>query len=853
MNNEVNPRPFGEQSLLNSIHFGPGETIDDDYRIISVLGEGGMCIAFKAEDLRSHRTVAIKFLLPNRQTSEKDLLRFRREAQTSSELNHPSIAHVFEFAILGNQQPYLVMEYVEGQTLSQKIQLQGQLPIKETVEIFIKICDALEYAHSKNVLHRDIKPSNIIVQQSLDKPLNIKLLDFGIAKIMRDPLDIIQHITQTGEVVGSPFYMSPEQARGGELDSRSDLYSLGCALYEALTGGPPHVGQTPLATILKRETNKPITLVEGSLGKAFPKDLEVIVSKLLQNDPSDRYQSASEVKKALSETKFTDLSVASSNTNIQAAVQPHRGSKYAVAVLGIFLVFLLAMPIITFLLVQTQPFKHSDSSPPVKSPTSQAEVPVSEVDSLELKTVLTKGQEFEHRKEYPNAISAYTKAIDKYKNSQDPAIYQDLVLAQSRLASCFRTLGSYDQADRCVKEALDLCRERYGELSYAYANALTSAGTNYLEGKNSNKRDSWKQARPLYEQSVQICEKLPARTSDQIVTLLKNQAEACGTTKLLEQAQIRYEKALVHCRKSPPEEYAVYPTIICSLTQIYCLQNQYEKTKPLYKELLSRFNASPIGQRWQIAEHLATFAKYIESLRDKSKAYLEITEREQNLYKEVYKTYSGAYGQFNEPDTSRLGKLAVLIGYTYRVQGEYGIPGAYPLAETWYKTAKSDFESRADKPQDRIAGVSRELADVLCKLKRYLEAEQFCNSALAIYIKLGDDDTPQYGYALNSLAGIEVEEKKYAAAETHFSQAHEIFEKTSSAHLARSAHDLTAQDVVALLGIAQCKVGRSQSGERLRLLLQIRPLVEKFGPYSPTRQSVEAAIRKAQSHGNSRI
>lgn len=840
MNDETANKPFGNQSSLDSTHLQPGDLICDRYRIIALLGEGGMSAAYKAEDRQFQKIVAIKFLLPDRLTSEKDLLRFRREALTTSELDHPSIARVFEFGLLGERQPYLVMEFVEGKTLAELIQAQGQLPIKETVEIFIKVCDALQYAHSKNVLHRDIKPSNIIVQQPLDKPLNTKLLDFGIAKLMHDPKSSVQHITETGEVLGSPFYMSPEQARGAELDCRSDLYSVGCSLYEALTGGPPHVGQTPLATILKRETNKPTSLAEASLGRTFPKDLEVIVSKLLQTDPSDRYQSAAELKSALSQTKFVDSSAVSSNTESIQAEEQRGKSRIAVAILLVSIVAFAAMPAIAFWLIEANPLRLTKSTAPSEPLVPPVPTDVPEVTSLETKQLLTNAQDHERREEYRSAAECYKRAINAYRNSTDPADSQNLVFALSKYAFCLRALGAWDEATKSVQDTIVLCRNRYGEQSYQYATALTSEGTNYLEDKNNNKTEAWKQAQPLYERALTICKSLPDRTSDQIVTLLRYQSDSCLHAKLVKEAQVRYEMALHYCRKLPPDEFALYPLMICQLTAIYCKEHHFDKTRPLYKELLSRFEVSPIGQRWQIAEYLCTFAKDILRLNYKTKDSLEIIAKAQELYKRVYRVYSGPYGQFREPDNNRLGKLADSIAYTYRLQGNFGVPGAYALAESWYRTAKTNFQQQTDPPSDRIPDVSLALADVLAAQERYAEASQICNSVLLKYkMQLGEDSVP-YANALNSLAGIELAEEKYSAADAHFTRAHHIYEKH---HLSE-----TTTNCIALCGLSRCKAGNGQSAERLRLLLQVRPMLERLGPYSPGLPAVDAAIKVARAN-----
>ena len=269
------------------------------YKILSCLGKGGMGTVYKAGDLQSDKLVAVKLLSLDRVPDPQSIARFQQEVRAASLLDHPCLARVYESGVAESGQPYLVMDLIEGTTLASKIEKEAQLSLDETLKIFILVCDGLAYAHAHNILHRDLKPSNIMLTTSGDGSIGVKILDFGLAKFQQSSDDQSHHITRTGELIGSPLYMSPEQARGIDLDQRSDLYSLGCALYESLTGVPPHIGQSPISTLLKRETDQPLPLSEGSLGRRFSQDAEDIVLKLLNIDPAQRFQSAFEVKEAL--------------------------------------------------------------------------------------------------------------------------------------------------------------------------------------------------------------------------------------------------------------------------------------------------------------------------------------------------------------------------------------------------------------------------------------------------------------------------------------------------------------------------------------------------------------------------
>jgi serine/threonine protein kinase len=275
-----------------------GVVIAGRYEIISFLGEGGMSSVFKAKDLVINRIIALKILLAMRSADERSIVRFQKEAMAAGRLNHPNIVQLHDVGTHADGTPYLVMDYVAGDTLAHRLHQTGSLPPVEALKLFIQICDALQHAHLNGVIHRDIKPSNLLITTAPDGSEMIKILDFGIAKIWDETITS-QQATRTGEVFGSPLYMSPEQAVGNQIDARSDIYSTGCSLFESLCGVPPHMGESTLHTIMKHQSDKAPSLREASLGGSFPSELETIVAKTLMKDPKDRFQSMSELGEAL--------------------------------------------------------------------------------------------------------------------------------------------------------------------------------------------------------------------------------------------------------------------------------------------------------------------------------------------------------------------------------------------------------------------------------------------------------------------------------------------------------------------------------------------------------------------------
>lgn len=273
-----------------------GEIVSGRYRILSKIGQGGMGVVYQVEQVFLNKILALK-TLETAGNSETAVRRFQIEARTAFAIDHPNLISVHDFGLLENKIPFLVMDYIQGVTLAERLSQDGTLEFAEALPLFVRICFGLSYAHSKGVIHRDIKPSNIMLVDEFENSPDdrVRIVDFGIAKFTQTETSQIQALTRTGEVFGSPLYMSPEQCMGNTVDQRADIYSLGCVFFETLTGTPPFVGANALSTMMQHLGEKPPTLKEASMGRDFPSELEQIVAKMLAKNVAERYQNMAHV------------------------------------------------------------------------------------------------------------------------------------------------------------------------------------------------------------------------------------------------------------------------------------------------------------------------------------------------------------------------------------------------------------------------------------------------------------------------------------------------------------------------------------------------------------------------------
>jgi DNA-binding response OmpR family regulator/tRNA A-37 threonylcarbamoyl transferase component Bud32 len=278
-----------------------GTTIGGRYEIMSVIARGGGGSVYLGRQKLMKRTIAIKLLLEGAGGKELLRKRFEREAEASGRLDHPNIATVHDFGVTDDDRPFLIMSYIDGYSLHEVMEAEVILEWRRAVNLFKQVCAAHDHAHKHGVVHRDLKPANIMVERVGTADEFVKLVDFGIAKLKPIHQEEMDKLTRDGDIFGTFEYMSPEQCLGKEPDHRSDIYSLGCVMYEVITGMPAIHGSNPLDTIQEHLDTIPTPCRQTRPELELPEALDRIVCRCLAKDPAERFQSAAELASALNQ------------------------------------------------------------------------------------------------------------------------------------------------------------------------------------------------------------------------------------------------------------------------------------------------------------------------------------------------------------------------------------------------------------------------------------------------------------------------------------------------------------------------------------------------------------------------
>lgn len=299
-NEDISDRTIGMAESPDAGHFlSRGEAVDGAYKVLEFIGAGAFGEVYLVHHDILQRNFALKLL---RSSGIDDAVRSRfvQEVQVMAKLEHPNIVKIYNSGLYKGQVPYYVMDLITGKSLADLISERGRIDALEALTIFVAVADALKFSHSRKIVHRDIKPANIIVADG-DGTLEsrVRVVDFGVAKLLGRNSPAYQALTKVGQVFGSPLYMSPEQCSAADIDNRSDIYSLGCALFETLTGSVPFKGATVMDTFQMHFSQPPPALKQKAPGQDFAPELEEVMQQLLAKRPEERFQNMEQVKNSL--------------------------------------------------------------------------------------------------------------------------------------------------------------------------------------------------------------------------------------------------------------------------------------------------------------------------------------------------------------------------------------------------------------------------------------------------------------------------------------------------------------------------------------------------------------------------
>lgn len=274
------------------------------YQIEEVIGHGGTGVVYRAIHTFLERTVAIKVLDAEASADLKVIAQFKKESQALSSVKHRNVISVYDFGVTETGQPFLVMDYVNGPSLDTFFEQKETVDMRRYIDIFVQVCDGLSATHALSLIHCDLKPNNIMLEKDRAGRDQVKIVDFGLAKVIPKTTSVQTKVTDSFEITGSPLYMSPEQCSGSTLDARSDIYSLGCIMYEAFTGKPVFDGTSPYKIFSQHLTETPQPFSSAQPERHIPEEIESIVFRALKKEPSERYQTPLLLKHHLIQSKI---------------------------------------------------------------------------------------------------------------------------------------------------------------------------------------------------------------------------------------------------------------------------------------------------------------------------------------------------------------------------------------------------------------------------------------------------------------------------------------------------------------------------------------------------------------------
>ena len=551
-----------------------GKTLLERFEILSLIGSGGMGNVYKARQAVAERMVAVKVLHSERLHKQSSVMRFRQEAKAAGSLSHPNIVSFIDFGLTEDHVPFIVMDYVEGTALDEVLR-NGTLSIARCVDVFAQACDALEHAHKKGVIHRDIKPSNLMLVQNSDGTEVLKILDFGIAKLLPQDAENTPEraiLTMTGELFGSPQYMSPEQCAGRNLDARSDMYSLGCVMYESLLGRAPIHGESVLDIIYKHTHERPAAFKQVRPDLEIPEQLEAVVLKTLEKEPEGRFPSMAALKRNL---EFAPRFAEESKNNPQPEPPKPRPTHYKIAgAMGICVVLgagVAGIASLEFLTDHGTALKWYQLRLWANETFTPQDLRQKTHFLVKLRDISTENKD----------LAAAYKYGDLAVNS-----------APNPVSSAFRS----------VELADTLSQANDKRASQFYAQALLKLRGVAEKNRHAKKwTDNLNPEEPIDDNILRLHQKLKLNITADTATDMLNIANDTYHAGSAEQAEPLYAKVLSQHHKLSKEQQVALADNLALMAEMEYAKNRLEQAESFYKQAIE-LKTKALGQSQQIAD-----------------------------------------------------------------------------------------------------------------------------------------------------------------------------------------------------------------------------------------------------------
>jgi serine/threonine protein kinase/tetratricopeptide (TPR) repeat protein len=740
----------GPETVTTSDSPAAGGGMIGGYRIIREIGSGGMGIVYEAEQQHPKRLVALKVIQGGRYVDEHQIKLFEREAQALARLKHPGIAAIYESGRTPDGQHFFAMELVRGETLKEYLDRTSETgplqpgQLKERLNLFRKIAEAVTYAHQRGVIHRDLKPSNIFVQRELiseesDSELptpGIKVLDFGLARITETDLAVATVASEVGRIQGTLPYMSPEQVRGNpdEIDVRTDVYSLGVILYEMISGRRPYeINRAMLHEAVRIICESaPIPLSRSWSGtRRLDRDIETIVNKTLEKQPGLRYQSVSALGEDI--TRFlTRQPIQARPPNVlyqlkKMVVRHKVGFGFAAALVLLIVAFGVVMSI------QAQRIARERDR-------ASREAKISQEVSEFLVGLFEVSDPFEGRGKDVTAREILDSGSQRIATElhEQPEVRARLMDTMGRV---YRSLGFYDKATELVQQGWEMRLKLYGRDSLEAADSLTTLGVLKMD------KGDYAASEPLMREGLEIRRKRLGPDSIEVAESLNDLASLRFQISDWKESEQLFREAVAIHRKVLGSENLTVATSLNNLAMVLNYQEKYAECEAFYTESLS------VRRKLLGNEHPAV----AQSLNNLARLYLRQKKYSQAepMFQQALAINRKAVGEDHPVVGANLSNLGLL----------YLELGQFPKAEEYYRQVLAMDRKTFGENHPNVAKDLQSLGVVLTRQRMFPEAERLLRQALTIKIMKFDQNHWEIATTKNLIGDCLMEEGRYQQAE----------------------------------------------------------------------------------------